>query len=346
MPKTIIKSCRLDIKSHLLDTLVSAYLDNEFTTRASVAEKCHVSASTSGKVATALVECGFAEQRLYADNNRRPCHHIILKEGLHTLVIDLCSSVYRMIILDPYGKSVFSVHHIFDTTLSYEDNLNVFLSRGGYRAKVARKSFYAVAVIFSDFGQNELNPYSAYLPTINDKLRTDRIFRSGFIPRSISYLSRSDAFSAAISFGAIPCSCQRFGASYVFIGSHLCAFNVSGAVTTQCNLAPLMVNGSSLGAMAQGRMDAQAFCSALTKAANLMHCAFGSSSVVIDSDIYEVNEDTLAILRRDFAMVGVLSPNLIASKGESNVICSGAMKIALLKFIRTRISSSDETTDA
>ena len=89
MPKYTIKSTRLDIKISSLDALIDAYLDQAAPTRAGVARKCHVSASTSGKVATALADCGFAEQRLYAEKNRRPALHLFLNEGLHVMVLDL-----------------------------------------------------------------------------------------------------------------------------------------------------------------------------------------------------------------------------------------------------------------
>ena len=345
MPRSIIKCRSLDIKPSLLDDLIDAYLSDTPQTRQSVARKCGVSASTSGKVATALVECGFADQRLYADKGSRPALHLYLKEGLRVMVIDLSRSVYTMSIIDPDGKCHFSSDHQYDAGISYEDNLNIFLSRSGYAAKLKQISFYAVAVILTDTTPDErhslLTP-SAYIPTMLDKDKTDNIIRSVFNRQRVTYLKCSDALSSALKFEVVPVSSDYFGISYIFMGSHICAFNVSKHGVIHCDLNSFIVGDRTLGEVAQRRIDSITLSDVLSKVTNMLHCAYGSSSIVIDSDVYDIDETVIHKIRHDCAKVGVLAPTLIASSNATSLICLAAAKVALSKFIRTMISSLGE----
>ena len=345
MPRSIIRGCRLNIKRSLLDKLIDAYLDARPATRVGVADKYNVSKSTSGKVATALFECGFAEQRLYADKASRPALHVFLKPELHAMVIDLSCSIYSMNILDASGKCIFSYKHSYDASVSFDDNLNIFLSRGGYQAKTSQKSFHAVAVIVADHHNStslSLQNPTVFIPTMADKARIERIISSVFKPHSTSFATLSDCVGAAVRFGIIPASNEYFGVSYIFIGSHVCAFNVSHLGAMHCDIQSLMIGSSSLGEITRIRMDADSFTSVLTSAVNLMQCAYNASSVMIDSDIYDITDDTIRKIYRDCAKVGIIAPTLIASTDETRLTHMGAMKLAFSDFIRTFILASDD----
>lgn len=348
MPKSIIKNCKLDIKSSSLDRLVDAYLSQSVATRVNVAQKHCVSTSTSGKVASALVECGFAEQRLYADKGQRPSLHLFIKEGLNALVIDLSRGVYTMSIISPYGKCLFMRDHIYDTSLSYEDNLNVFLSRQGYQAKMAQKSFYTISVIFSDskhLNAAALSDLDAYVPTMHDKDKTDRVIRSVFKRQAITYTNLSDALFAAINFGVVPSTDVSCGASYLFIGAQINAFNVSSRGCVHCDIGSLIIDGDTCTALTRNRVSSDALELILTRIVNMMQCAFTSSSIIIDSDIYSLNEQMIRNICRNCAKAGVLTPTVIASTNASSITHTGAMKLALSNFIRTMIHASDENAN-
>lgn len=345
MPKSIIKSCNLDIKSASLDRLVDAYLNQTAVTRINVAQKCRVSTSTSGKVASALVDCGFAEQRLYADKGKRPALHLFIKEGLNVLVVDLSHSVYTMKIIDPYGKCLFMRDHVYDASMSYEDNLNVFLSRCGYQAKIAQKSFYAISVVFSDsqpFARAALLDLDCYIPTMYDKDKTDRIIRSVFKRQAVTYVNLSDALLAAIKFGVVPSTNTSCGASYLFIGSQLDAFNVSFKGSIHCDIGSLIIDSDTVASLARNRVSSDTLEIILTRIVNMMQCAFASSSVVLDSDIYHLDEQMIRNVCRNCAKAGVLATTVIASSNASSVTHIGAMKLAISNFIRTVIHASDE----
>lgn len=344
MPRSIIKSCRLNIKSSSLDDLIDAYLNQNVPTRQSVAQMCNVSASTSGKVANALVECGFAEQRLYADKNSRPALHLYIKEGLNVMVLDLSGSIYSMEIISPYGNCIFSYRHQYDAGISYEDNLNIFLSRGGYEAKLKQKSYYAISVIFADSPQNDFEAYinpSSYIPTMQDMAKTDRIISSVF-KRHATYTKISDTVHAAVRFGTITAASEYFGVSYVFLGSYVCAFNVSHLGTIHSDIGSFITGNSTLSTLLHKRVDNDTLSSLLSQIVNVMHCAYVASSVVIDSDIYDIGEDILRKICRDCALAGVIPPNIIAAGSARSVTHTAASKIALSKFIRSMILSSNQ----
>jgi hypothetical protein len=249
-----------------------------------------------------------------------------------------------MSIIGPCGKRHFAFSYQYDAGLCYEDNLNIFLSRGGYDAKVKQKSYYAIAVVFADHAQSyfasQLNP-SAYIPSAADTDKTNKIIGSIF-KKHVTYTTTSNSVRAAASFGIIPASSDYFGISYVFLGSYISAFNVSHHGTVNADISSLIIDDRSLGAIAQRRMDDETISTILSRVVNVMHCAHGASSVVLDSDIYDFNADIVSQICRGFASAGVLAPTIIASSDQSSIIQASAAKTALSKFIRTMIKASDE----
>ena len=304
MPKSRYNHRTLNIKSELVDSLVMAYLCKTPSTRAAVAEKCKVSKTTSGKVATALFECGFVTQRTYKDVSGRPALHLSLRENLSVMIIDLSRTRYSMRMVTVGGECTFESHHDFDTDISYEDNLTVFLSRSGYKAKLEGHRFDAICIVYSDTPRMETiasSSLSAYLPQKCDEDKTLDIIRSVFGHRCVVYVSLSDAVSAAIKLGIIAASAQDNGASYLFAGTKLEAFHVHENAVNYCNAGSLLIDSRSVGTVMEKRVTHNEFNEVLLRLINLLCCAFSPSCIIIGSDIYSIDTDTISSIRKHLA---------------------------------------------
>lgn len=345
MPKSRYNHRTLNIKSELLDSLVMAYLGKAPATRAAVAEKCKVSKTTSGKVATALFECGFVTQRTDKDVSGRLALHLSLRDNVSVMIIDLSRTRYSMRIVTVGGECAFESHHDFDTDISYEDNLTVFLSRSGYKAKLEGHRFDAICVIYSDTPRVENATSSslrAYLPQRCDEDKTLGIIRSVFGHRCVVYVSLSNAVSAAVKLGIISYSAQDHGASYLFAGTRIEAFHVHKSTVNYCNAGSLLVDSRSVAAIMEKHITHKELNEVLLRLINLLCCAFNPDSIIIGSDIYKIDNDTVAGIHKNLAECGMLCPKLILSTAKPSVIDTAATRLAAAALIRHYVSSTDE----
>ena len=342
MPKSKYNHRSVNIKGDLLDKLVLAHLVKLPTTRAAVADRCNVSKTTAGKVATALFECRFVTQKLCQQSNGRAAQHLTLRKVVSAMVIDLSRPRYAMIITNAYGECSFERYHNFDAKLSYEDNLTTFLSRCGYEARLAGHRPDAICVVYSgatDNGHTVCSSLSAYLPSAQDKDKTLRIVGSVFGRRPTIYASLSEIISASVDLEIVPSGNRRLGASYLFIGTYPEAFNVLGDTVTRCDAGSVLLDSRSVGMAMENRLIQSEFEDVLVRLVNMMSCAFCPSVIIIQSDIYRIDQNTLSSVSRRLAEGGILCPDIVNSK---TVILEAAARLATVPFIRRYLTSTYE----
>ncbi len=345
MPKIVFKSTRLDIKRDLLDRIIDGYLSDGSITRAHVAKNCNVSKTSSGKVASALAECGFMIEKVYADKGERPSIHLFPTENFNIMLIDLSCSRFSLSVVSTANQALFEEGYIYNTEISYEDNLNVFLSRCGYSLHKASKSYAAICVIYSDLPQSHrslLLQGQVHLPSIHDKEKTFKIIHSVFRRYPDNFIGISEAVRAAAYYGLFPGTEYKYGISYIFAGSYLCALNASSTSIHHCDAGALIIGNTTVSNIMNKKLLPEELVTLLTACSNLMQCTFPSSPIVIDSDEYNLDKSLSANISRRFALSGQRAPNLIFSKAYPSVRGIGALKSTFALIVKRCIKASDD----
>ncbi len=341
MKKIELKKIYLDVKRPMLDKSIDAFMSSSHPSRADVSRACSTSLSTSGKVAAALIQGNFMSERLYArKNEKKPCLHLSLNEELGVMVIDLSSEIYAINILGGNLSSLFYDSYSASDDISLEDDLLTFFSRLGIRAKRSGVRFNTICVLVSDDAK-----YAQHrIPAIDDSERISRVIFSVFGKLLISFITVSQAISGAIKYGIIPNTDEFKGASYIFAGSRLFACHVfPDGKPWLCNLKDLVVeNDTTLGkqicVISQKHMTDEL----AVRLTSFMSCAFGSQTVILESDRFSFTEEMLHKIAKSYAKADALMPRIIAKKGLPSISVQGAAITAISKLIKSYLVASNE----
>jgi len=346
MPKIVFKSSKLDVKRALLDRMIDSYLqDNCAITRTSVAKSCGASKTSAGKIASALTNGGFMYERLYSDPGKHPALHLFSTQNFNVLIIDLSSAKYTLSIMSNDYKCLFEKSHEYDADISFEDNLGIFLSRCGLDARKSGKTYAATCVIYYDIPRNnntsEFNR-KAHLPSLSDKGITDKIIYSVFRRYPDLYISTTQAIGATVKYNIFPRHAQGNGVSYVFAGTYLCAFHATSHAITHCNISSLMVDGRCAKDMIGTHLDHTELSLLLTRAVNLMYCAYNTDCVILESDVYDLDRGYTADISKAFARSGEFVSDLIVVSRATGAKYAGAVKATFVHTVKRCLIATDD----
>ena len=163
------KKIKMNMKASTLDRLTFAFLSGNAPTRMSVGDMCNVSKVTSGKVAKALVESKIMCERVFSLNKESPCSHLFIDDELLIMILDLSCEAFKMTLFDANAVSKFNASYNYDNSLGLDENLNIFLSRCGLKAKQSGRTFSAITVIYSDTSKHNHFDSQPHLPSIEDQ---------------------------------------------------------------------------------------------------------------------------------------------------------------------------------
>ena len=121
------KRIKLNMRPSLVDDLIHAYLSGNAPTRASVSESCGVSRASAGKVAKALVESKIMCEKTFSMNGDAPSAHLFVDDDVNVMIIDLSTPRFSLALFDPNAQVKFQATYSYDTSVLFDDNLNIFL---------------------------------------------------------------------------------------------------------------------------------------------------------------------------------------------------------------------------
>ncbi len=339
----IIKTVKLKISPELLEKMLHSYLSGNAPSRISVANSCSVSKVTSGKVAKALLESGFMCERQFALKGERPCLHLFCRESIRVLLIDLSTSVFKMMILNANTEIKFSSEHVYDPTVGFNDNLEIFLSRCGLKLKRSDLKFSSMTVIYADsnsYTHIRSNDAQFYLPTISMKHQIETAINAILSKKPDEHMTVSQAIGEAMKFNAIGNTDVRGGISYIFIGSHISSFHIySNNAITVCSPYN-MLSDEHHKALAKGRFISKNECDSIfVNIANFMDCAFSPSAILLESDLILPDDETADKLSQTFLITRRNTPMILYKTNEYPLRYLGAVRRTIFDLITKYIIS-------
>ena len=335
------KRMNLTLRPQLLERLLCEYISGHAPSRSFVAEACSVSAVTSGKVANALVKCGFMDARVFSVGERRPSAHLLFNDRSSILVIDLSTSVYKMNVVNPNGKILLSLSHAYDSEISFDDNLNIFISRNGLKLKRSGLEFAAISVLYADEGRRSHDERASSLPSIAFSEYIGDVIFTILGRRVMSHITVSYAIAEAIRFRAIDLGPTDTGISSVFLGSRVSAFHVySNGSVTVCSPESLLtkaelVDVENIRLISKEKSDAL-----FSRLADFMDAAFSPSALLLDSDILSPDRETAEKISRKLTLTNNRAPSIYVRDSSFPLDCIGASRHALLSVIKRYITSN------
>lgn len=329
----------LTVNPLLLDRLICEYISGHAPSRASVADACSVSTVTAGKVASALIECGFMDGRVFSKGEKRPSTHLLFNDRSSILIIDLSSSIYKMCVVNPGGRILLNLSHVYDPEISFDDNLNIFISRNGLKLKQSRLDFAAISVLYADDGQQN----SAFLPSIKISDYIEGVIYTILGKRVTANLTVSSAIGEAVGFKAIELDNTHRGISSIFIGSSISSFHVyeNGSVTVCApeSFIPReeMPDVTALRFMSKDKADIL-----YARLSDFMAAAFAPSVLLLGSDFLSPDHETADKIYRKFILLGRPVPVIYTRDDSFPLEYIGAARHALRSVIKKYIFSDKQ----
>lgn len=338
------KRINLNVRQKSLDNLLREYLSGHAPTRASVAKVLGVSSVTSGKVMDALISSGFMCGRIFSKNDERPATHLLFNDSSSVLIIDLSTSIYKMCIVNPSGKTLLTLSHVYDTEVSFDDNLNIFISRNGLKLKQSKFKFASICVLYADNHRHssiEFGGSTFALPPISMSDYIDEVIYTILGKRNAAHLTVSDALSEAVKFKVMDIDLCGRGISSIFIGSDISSFHVyeNGSVTL-CSPENILTK-EELADINNIRLISKEKSDALfVRLADFMDAAFSSAVLILSSDILLPDNETNERICRKFALTGRAAPVIYTRDSCFPIGYIGAVRYALLLVVNQYITST------
>jgi len=339
------KRINLSLKQQSLDKLLREYLSGHAPTRSSVASSCGLCTVTSGKVADALISSGFMDGRIFSKNDERPATHLLFNDSSSVLIIDLASSIYKMCVVNPSGKTLLTLSHVYDSEVPFEDNLNIFISRNGLKLKRSKTPFAAIAVLYADDYRRERlesNSRVCSLPSISIKDYVDEIIYTILGRKVTSHLTLSSSVRYAMDFKVIEMGLYNGGISSVFIGSRLSSFHVHKNGSVMLCSPENILSKEELSYIDNIRLISKEKQDALfVRLADFMDAAFSPEVVLLSSDIIPPDSETAEIICRKFALTNRRAPVIYTRDSSFPLEYLGASRHALLSVIKVFINTNN-----
>lgn len=340
------KRMNLTVKPKLLDKLLLEYLSGHAPSKASAAEACGVSKVTSGKVADALIACGFMDGRIFSKGERRPSTHLLFNDRSSVLIIDLSGAIYKMCVVNPTGETLLTLTHAYDPEVTFEDNLNIFISRNGLKLKNSRLNFAAVSVLYADDGRRSQIEHTgrvSFLPSILIREYVEDVILTILGRKVTLHLTLSEAIGEAVKFKAIDIGPSLGGISYIFIGSRISSFHVYPNGSAVICSPENMLSGKELADIRNIRLIPKEKSDALfIKTADFMDSAFAAHILLLSSDILTPDRETADLICRKFTLTGRQAPIIYSRDNSFPPEYLGISRSSLLLTVKKHIISSSK----
>lgn len=335
----------INMRGDLLDKLIRAYLSDRAPSRTSVAEDVGVCRLTASKAANALIESGFMCEKLFSlDGKERPRLHLFLKDSVRILLIDFSSPRFRMNIVANDASIIFESTYNYDSSVTFNDNINIFLSRCGLSVKHSGYSFSAISVLYADTEQIdriENSFYRAQLPSIRQQSIISQAIYEILRKTPVTHFTVSDAICESIRYN-VNNTGRLTGASYIFVGSRLISFHAhSDSSKTVCSPEKLLSNDEKFILQNPHLSRKEDVDTIFVKLCEFMDAAFSPSAIILESDLYIPDEITAQRITRAFTLSGRNIPliNAISKESKDSIHIYGILRSTIFATTKHYISN-------
>ena len=346
MKKTVFKKQTLRLKQSTIESTIDALCSADSITRKHLADSIGASLNTVSKIVNALLDSGAVVERRGGEASNDTSAkgmaplRLSLSNRICTAVIDLSSSVYSVNLISKERLHVRYTHK-YDATLDFRDNLYDFLSRGFSRIRLREGVAMNICVIYADISDPSRFRQS-YLPNETDKDIINGALYDICRRFPDLYIPKSQAISDAVKFGVIKQSSGFGGVSFLSLGDELSAFSVSGHdIVTPCRIHNLFIRGNiTADEFIKNCFTNDQFDLLLEKAINFIDAAFGSETVIVESDSFEITAESIRSLSRSFARSRLTLPMIhtVSLFGETaGVTILSAARRTEAQFIKSLI---------
>lgn len=333
----------LHVSRELIDKMTDACLTVPNITRATISEKAGVSLVTAGKFLTAMDECKFTYKKWHFSEGSRPSYCHTLNEALSILVIDASSQSFSMSIIRGGSECRFFEQYDYDSSISFADNLNLFLSRIG--ANVVKQPFgiSAICILISDEKiSDSLRLSSICAATEKDISTIESAVVRFFGIKPILCLKASEAISSALKHNAVD-TASNLTTAHIYVGKGLSlSLYSSDDSPCACNIQNLLISGTdTLADLHRQMLSEDDLGKILYKLVNFADCAFSPEKYIIEYDTVKFGSTALKYIKRAFAATGKPLPDITAINHSASLAVLGAATSAAAKLIKLHITQSE-----
>jgi len=335
------KSLRISRK--LIDKMTDACLTVPKITRAAIAEKAGVSLVTAGKFLTAMDECKFTYKKWYFPEDSRPSYCHILNEALSVLVVDVSSPSFSMTIIRGKSECRFYEQYDYDTSITFGDNLNLFLARIGANAVRQPFGISAICILISDEKPTrELNITNVCAATESDIPAIESATARFFGIKPLLFIKSSEAIASALKHNAIDIkTSDKIAHIYVGKGLSLSVYSDSEPICT-CNIRNLITSGTdTLADLHRQMLSEDNLGKMLYKIVNFADCAFSPDKYIIEYDTVKFGSTALRYVKRAFVATGKPLPDITSINHSESLAVLGAATKAAAELIKLHITQSE-----
>ena len=344
MKRYKFEKAELHVSAELIDKMTNACLSVPKITRSAVSEQAGVSLVTAGKFLAAMDECKFTYKKLhYSEGSPKASYCHTLNEALSILVIDLSSQCYSMSIIRGKTECRFFEQYDYDPSITFSDNLYLFLSRSGATAVKQPFGISAICIIISDEKPTDpLSLVSTRATTEKDIPMVESTVARFFSTQPILCIKASDAISSALKHNAIN-TASGCTTAHIYVGKGLSLSIYSDRDTRcVCNVKDLLVNGTDTASDLHKQMlSEEDLGKILYRLVNFADCAFSPEKYIIEYDTVKFGSTALRYVKRAFAAVGKPLPDTIAIDHSSSLSVLGAATEAAIRLIKLHITQAE-----
>ncbi|MBQ7829256.1 MAG: hypothetical protein IJ345_03195 [Clostridia bacterium] len=333
----------LHVSRELIDKMTDACLTVPKITRAAISESAGVSLVTAGKFLTAMDECKFTYKKWHFPEDSRPSYCHTVNEALSILVIDTSSPSFSMSIVRGRSECRFYEQYDYDTSITFGDNLNLFLSRIGANAVRQPFGISAICILISDEKPTrELNITNICAATESDIPAIESATARFFGIKPLLFIKSSEAIASAIRHHTIKAeSGDKLAHIYVGKGLSLSIYSDCEPICT-CNIKNLLISGTdTLADLHRQMLSEDDLGKMLYKIVNFADCAFSPNKYVIEYDVTKFASIALKYIKRAFAAAGKPLPEITSINHSAGLAVSGAATLAAAELIKIHITQAE-----
>ncbi|MBR3686361.1 MAG: hypothetical protein IKL66_02620 [Clostridia bacterium] len=333
----------LHVSRELINKMTDACLTVPKITRAAISEKAGVSLVTAGKFLAAMDECKFTYKKRHFPEDSRPSYCHTLNEALSVLVIDTSSPSFSMSIIRGRSECRFYEQYDYDTSISFADNLKLFLSRIGANAVKQPFGISAICILISDEKPaRELNITNVCAATESDIPAIDSATARFFGIKPLLFIKSSDAIASAIRHNTIKTeSGDKLAHIYVGKGLSLSVYSDSEPICT-CNIRNLITSGTdTLADLHRQMLSEDDLGKMLYRVVNFADCAFSPDKYIIEYDTVKFGSTALRYVKRAFAATGKPLPDITSIDHSESLAVLGAATKAAAELIKLHITQAE-----
>jgi hypothetical protein len=240
---------------------------------------------------------------------------------------------------------IFESAYNYDSSVTLDDNINIFLSRCGLSVKHSGYSFSAISVLYADterIDHIENIFYRAQLPTIRQQSIISQAIYEILRKTPETHLTISDAICETIRYN-VNNTGRLNGASYIFVGSRLHAFHAhSDSSKTVCSPEKLLTNDEKRILQHPHLSRKEDIDALFIKLSEFMDAAFSPSAITLESDLYIPDEITVQIITRAFTLSGKHLPliNVISHHSKDPIYLHGILQSTIFATTKRYITNT------